>query len=348
MFDTKHFPGAKKYWHMGEIYDWDTTQVHVMSHVVHYGSSAFEGIRAYETERGPAIFRLDDHIERLFHSAKSINMAVPFTKAEIMEACKLILRENRLRSAYVRPNLFFGYGNLGLTPKACPVELTIGCWEWGAYLGTEGLQRGVHVLLLPWKRIHPSQIDASVKLGGLYVQSNIFATCARKLGFDEAVFLNLEDRISEGPGENIVIVKNGVVTTNDKSESVLEGITRTTILKLAEDLGYRTDIAPITVEDFLHAEEAFFTGTAAEITPITRVTDSRDKSVPKEDWETYLISGGKPGRITLQLAQLYGEVVRGRHLEYDHWLTYVYDSVEEAEAALNGELTKERVGISQY
>jgi branched-chain amino acid aminotransferase len=348
MFDTTHFPGAQKYWYMGKIYDWDTTVVHVMSHVLHYGSSVFEGIRAYETERGPAVFRLKEHIDRFFVSAKVINMNVPYTKEKIIDAIKLTMRVNKLRAAYIRPNLFYGYGNLGLTPKASPVELTIGCWEWGAYLGAEGIIRGVNVLLLPWKRFHPTQIDASVKLGGLYVQSNIYATYARRQGFDEAVFLNLEERVSEGPGENIVIVKDGVLRTNDKKESVLEGITRTTILELAEDLGYKTEIAPITVEDFLNADEAFFTGTAAEVTPITKVTDSRDQSTAKEDWETFSIGKGKPGKITLQLANLYGEVVRGKQAKYDRWLTYVYNSAEEAEKALNGKLTDIDERISRY
>ena len=335
MFDTKNFPGAKQYWHMGKLYDWDTREIHTMSHVVHYGSSVFEGIRAYESSRGPAIFRLQEHIDRFFRSAAAINMKVPFTKEEIIEACRLVMRENRLHSAYIRPNLYYGYGNLGLTPRACPVELSIACWEWGAYLGAESLQTGVHTLLLPWKRFHPSQINASVKLGGLYVQSNIFATEARRMGYDEAVFLNLEDRISEGPGENILIVNGRTVKTNAKEESVLEGITRSTALELAEALGYKAEIGPITVEEFLNADEAFFTGTAAEITPITKVTDSRDRSLGQNDWKVYLIGEGRPGRITMELSRLYAGIVRGRVPEYEHWLTYAYDSVEEARRTLN-------------
>lgn len=343
MLESTHFPGAKKYWHNGEIYDWNTKVVHVMAHALHYGSSVFEGIRAYLTDRGPAIFRLSDHIDRFFASAHAINMEVPYTKAEMMEASRQIIRENRLASAYLRPNLFYGYGNLGLTPKFSPVELTIGCWEWGRYLGEASLQNGVHALLLPQKRFHPTQINASVKLGGLYVQSNIYATEARRRGFDEAIFLNLEERISEGPGENIVIVNGNTLRTNDKSESVLEGITRTSILEIAENLGYETEIAPITVADLFNADEAFFTGTAAEITPITKITDSRDRSQPQESWQTHVIGNGKPGEITLRLATLYGEIVRGKHKEYAHWLTDVYDSPEEARIALNGSLTREHL-----
>lgn len=340
MLDTTYFPGAKKYWHMGKIYDWESRIVHVMSHVLHYGSSVFEGIRAYETDEGPAIFRLGEHIDRLFVSASAIFMDVPYSREEIMEACRLIVRENRLRSAYIRPNLFFAYGNLGLTPKASPVELTIGCWEWGAYLGNDSATKGVRVLLLPWKRIHPSQMNSSVKLGGLYVQSNIFATQARKLGFDEAVFLNLEERISEGPGENVLIVKDGVLRTNDRSESILEGITRTSILEIAGKLGIATAVGPITVDDLLNADEAFFSGTAAEVTPITRITDGRDGELPKEKWTEHHIGDGKPGAITLQLAQFYAETVRGRREEFHHWLTPVYDSPRQAQRQLNGQATK--------
>ena len=336
MFDTTFFPGATKYWHMGKLHDWDSKEVHVMAHVLHYGSSVFEGIRAYETERGPAIFRLDDHIDRLFSSAAVMNMDVPYTKEEIMEACRLVMRANELNSAYIRPNLFFGYGNLGLTPKACPTELTVGCWEWGAYLGEKGIKEGVHVLLLPWKRVHPSQINPSVKLGGVYAQSNIVATHARKEGYDEGLFLNIEGRVAEGPGENIILVKNGVVKTNDKMESVLEGLTRTTVLELAADLGYSTRVEPITLNELYDADEVFFTGTAAEVTPITRITDGRYNSLPKEQWQTIVVGDGRPGPVTLQLAKLYGEVVRGQHDRYDRWLTYVYDSQSDSRPNLNG------------
>ncbi len=330
MFDTRFFPGARKYWHMGKLYDWNTSHVHVMSHALHYGSSVFEGIRAYNTERGPAIFRLSEHLDRFFLSAKTLNMEVPYTKAEIVEAIKRVMKENRLRNAYIRPNLFFAYGNLGLVPKASPVELTIGCWNWGAYLGEEGKQLGVHVLILPWKRWHVSQIDLRAKLGGLYVQSNIGATYARRLGFDEGVFLNMEGRIAEGPGENIVLVKSGRLYTNDYRESILEGITRSTILELARDLGIEVKVVPITVEDFVQADEIFFTGTAAEVTPITRVTDGRDKNRAPEKWPEYVIGDGRPGPITRRLAERYNEVVRGRVSAYAHWLTYVYDSADEA------------------
>ncbi len=347
MFPNDNFPGATSYWQNGELKPWDSGEVHVMSHVLHYGSSVFEGIRAYATHRGPAIFRLEEHIDRLFKSASVIGMTVPYSRDELIEACRLVMRENRLASAYIRPNLYYGYGNLGLTPSKCPVETTIGCWEWGAYLGSKGISEGVHVLLLPWKRIHHSQMNASVKLGGLYVQSNIFATQTRELGYDEGVFLNLENRVAEGPGENIIIVKDGVVKTNDMYESVLEGITRTSVMEIAKDLGYQTEIAPITVEDFFEADEAFFTGTAAEVTPITRITDSRDRSIPQEQWKTYTLGNGKPGEASLKLAGQYMDIVHGRNKNYDGWLTYVYDSVADAKAVLNGSLRNENENVER-
>ncbi len=334
MFDTKFFPGAKKFWHMGKIYNWDTANIHSMSHALHYGSSVFEGIRAYDTPKGPAVFRLPEHVDRFFHSASVVNMVSPYSKAEIIDAIRLVMRENRLRAAYIRPNFFYSYGNLGLVPKASPVELTIGCWGWGAYLGDEGLERGVHALLLPWPRLHVSQLDLTAKIGGNYVQSTIAGTYARKQGFDEGIFMNLEQRIAEGPGENIILVKGDTLTTNDKNESILEGITRTSILELGAGHGFEVEVRPIELEDFLNADEAFFTGTAAEVTPICRVTDGRKKDIPKDQWKTYAIGEGKPGPATRKIAQLYAEVVRGKLPEYEKWLTPAYDTPEEAEENL--------------
>lgn len=338
MIDTTHFKGAQKYWHNGRINDWDSQIVHVMSHALHYGSSVFEGIRAYNTRRGPAIFRLQDHINRLFHSASVLGMDVSYSKGDLFDACKTVISENNLNNAYIRPNLYFGYGNLGLTPRACPVEATVGCWEWGAYLGDEGITKGVHVLLLPKKRMHHSQITPTAKIGGVYVQSNVNARHARLHGFDEGLFMNLEGRIAEGPGENLLIIKDGVVRTNDQFESVLEGITRTTILQLAEDLGYETEIAPITLEDFLAADEAMFTGTAAEVTPLVKMTDGRDADSAPETWQEYAIGDGTPGPITKKLAKLYGEIVRGEHETYDHWLTYVNDQPSRFETSGPGRI----------
>jgi branched-chain amino acid aminotransferase len=243
--------------------------------------------------------------------------------------------ENKFRAAYIRPNLFFSYGNLGLVPKSSREELTIGCWGWGAYLGEEGIENGVRTLLLPNRRVHTRQLDMRAKLGGIYAQSTIGGHFARTNGFDEGIFLNLENRIAEGPGENIFIVKNKILKTNDQSESVLQGITRTTVLQLAKDSGLKTEVGPISVKELVEADEVFFTGTAAEVTPITYITDGSDMQQPKSKWIEYKIGSGKPGPVTRQMAKFYGEVVRGKRPEYLHWLTPVYESIEEAEKNLS-------------
>jgi len=321
MFDNTHFPEAKKFWHMGKFYDWSQPNIHSMSHALHYGTSVFDGIRAYRTVKGPAIFRLPEHIDRFFHSASILRMEIPFSKEEIKSAIKLVMKENKLDSAYIRPLLFYSYGNLGLVPKVSPVELTIGAWEWGAYLG-EKTEEGVHVCILHWRRFHHSQIAMSAKLGGIYVQSAICGMEARLKGFDESVFLNLEGNVAEGPGENIFIVKEGTLKTNDKTESILEGITRATLLEIAKDLSISSSIGPITKEELFQADELFFTGTAVEVVPIVRVTDCSDPNTSKKE---YTIGRGKVGDITSQLTKTYKNVVSGKIKEYEKWLTYVYD-----------------------
>jgi branched-chain amino acid aminotransferase len=273
MFDTANFPNAKKIWYMGKILDWDDALVHSQSHALHYGTSVFEGIRAYSTARGPAVFRLDEHMDRFMHSA----------------------------------------------PWASPVELFVSAWEWGAYLGKKSVN-GVRVYILPWKRIHHSQIHMGAKLGGSYVQSTFCGMIAREKGFDEAVFLNLEGNVAEGPGENILIVKDGIVKTNDRTESILEGITRTTVLQIAEDLGMQTEVGPMTKEDLFDADEVMFAGTAVEVVPIIRIADG---SVPGEPEKEYVVGDGMPGPVTKQLRSAYLETVNGKQPRYDGWLTYV-------------------------
>ena len=321
MFDNTHFPGAKKIWHQGKILEWSDSSIHSMSHVLHYGTSVFEGIRAYSTENGPAVFRLPEHIDRFIHSAETISMDVPYSKEEIIKAIKLVIKENKLNSAYIRPLLYYGYGNLGLVPKISPVELVIGAWEWGAYLGAK-TETGARVYIVRWKRVHRSQLEMTAKLGGVYVQSAICGMEARSLGFDEAVFLNLEGNIAEGPGENIFIVKDGTLITNDKSESILEGITRESLLEIAKGFEIETRIGVITKEDLFQADEAFFSGTAVEIAPIVSVTDG---SNPQEEKKEYVIGDGKVGELTLRITNAYKDVVSGKLKEYEKWLTYVND-----------------------
>ena len=321
MFNNTQFPRARKFWYQGKLHDWSRANIHPMSHVLHYGTSVFEGIRAYSTPEGPAIFRLPEHMDRFIHSAETLSMEVPYSKEEMVKAIKLVMKKNKLTSAYIRPLLFYSYGNLGLVPKFSPVELVIGAWEWGAYLG-EKAEKGVHVYIVPWRRVHHSQLKMTAKIGGCYVQSAISGTEARSLGFDEALFLNLEGHIAEGPGENIFIVKDGVLQTNDKTESVLEGITRASILEMAKDFGFETRISPMTKEEFFQADEAFFCGTAVEIAPIVRVTDG---SIGQGEKKEYAIGKGEAGEITLRLAKAYKDAVSGRTQKYENWLTYVHD-----------------------
>ncbi|HUT07443.1 MAG TPA: branched-chain amino acid transaminase, partial [Candidatus Latescibacteria bacterium] len=274
---------------------------------------------AYSTARGPAIFRLPEHVDRLLLSAGVAKMKSPYNKDEITDFIKLTVRENKLESCYIRPLLFFSYGNLGLVPKACPVELTIGAWEWGAYLG-ENAARGVNTFIVPWRRVHHTQFNMSAKLGGVYVQSTICGLEAREEGFDEAVFLNFEGRVAEGPGQNIYIVKNGTLVTNNRKESALEGITRTSLLEIARDLGYKTVVGPITKEDLFGADEAFFCGTASEVIPIISVTDGSDPAGPRKK---NTVGKGLPGPIALKMVGAYKEAVTGRSPRYEKWLTYV-------------------------
>ncbi|OGD13574.1 MAG: branched-chain-amino-acid transaminase [Candidatus Aminicenantes bacterium RBG_16_63_14] len=319
MFLNTHFPKAQKYWYQGKFYDWSEGDLHPMMHALHYGTSVFEGIRAYGTPRGTAIFRLPEHIDRMLLSAAVARMKFPYGKDEIIEFIKLTVRENGLESCYIRPLLFFSYGNLGLVPKACPVELAISAWEWGAYLG-EKAAGGVSVYIVPWRRVHHTQFNMAAKLGGVYVQSTICGLEARDEGFDEAVFLNFEGRIAEGPGQNIFIVKGGTLITNDRKESVLEGITRTSLLEIARDLGFKTAVGPITKEDLYGAEEAFFCGTAVEIIPIISVTDGSDPAAGKT---RHAIGTDKPGPIAQRMIKAYHEAVTGGSPRYEKWLTYV-------------------------
>jgi branched-chain amino acid aminotransferase len=322
MFEPTYFPKAKKFWQMGKIVDWSEATIHAMTHALHYGNAVFEGIRAYDTDKGPAIFRLPEHMERFEFSSRLLNMDLPYTTEETEDIIKLVMKENKLSSAYIRPLLFYSYGNLGLVPKASPVELMVSAWEWGAYLG-EKAETGVSIYILPWRRIHHSQVNMTAKLGGLYVLSTMGGIEARRQGYDEALYLNLEGNVAEGPGENIFVVKDGGIKTNDRSESILQGITRGSILKIAEDNGIPTEVGPITREELFSADEAFFSGTAVELTPIAQVTD--DSHPDERPASTYTIGKGKKGPVTERLRTLFYETVQGKRPEYLSWLTYVYD-----------------------
>ncbi len=321
MFANTHFPKAGKYWYNGKFHDWSEGACHPMMHALHYGTSVFEGIRAYATAKGPAVFRLPEHIDRFLVSASVAKMTSPYARDEIIRHVKATVRENRLESCYIRPLLFYSYGNLGLVPKACPVELVIGAWEWAAYLG-EKADLGTSVYIGPWRRIHHTQINMAAKLGGIYVQSTINGLEARAQGCDEAVFLNMEGRIAEGPGENVFLVKGRTLFTNGRQESVLEGITRTSLLEIARDAGYKTAIGPMTKADFFGADEAFFSGTAVEIIPIVKAVDD---STPGGSRSEHVIGSGKTGPVTRALVKAFREAVTGKAPRYAKWLTLVND-----------------------
>jgi branched-chain amino acid aminotransferase len=321
MFDNTYFKNAKKYWYNGKFYDWSDPILHPMSHALHYGSSVFEGIRSYITPQGPAIFRLAEHIDRFLLSAQVAKMEVPYGPAEIGQAIKLTLQENGLQSAYIRPLLFYSYGNLGLVPMYSPEEMLIAVWEFNVF-SADKKDQGISAYIVPWRRIHHRQLDMRAKLGGLYILSAINALDAREHGADEALFLNLEGNVAEGPGANIFIVKNGQLKTNDRSESILEGITRATLLEMARDMGLRTKVGPITRKELFEADEVFFCGTAVEITPIVRVADGSQAG--RED-KNYSIGTGRVGKTTRNLSEAYLAACCGKMPQYHKWLTYFED-----------------------
>jgi branched-chain amino acid aminotransferase len=290
-----------------------------MMHALHYGTSVFEGIRAYPTARGPAVFRLPEHIDRFLLSASVARMPSPYSKDEIIRYVKATVRENHLEGCYIRPLLFYSYGNLGLVPRACPIELVIGAWEWAAYLG-EKADQGTSVYIGPWRRIHHTQVNMAAKLGGIYVQSTINGLEARAQGCDEAVFLNMEGRIAEGPGENIFLVKGRTLHTNGLEESVLEGITRASLLEIARDAGYQTVVGPMTKADFFGADEAFFSGTAVEVIPIVKAVDASTAGRPRTE---YVIGNGQVGPVTRAMARAYRDAVTGKTPRFEKWLTFV-------------------------
>ena len=309
-FPTGADAQTAKIWMNGKIIPWADANIHVMTHALHYGSGVFEGIRAYETAKGPAIFRLEEHLARFDLSAKVYHMEYPFTRDEIREGIKAVVRENGLRSAYIRPIAFVGYGRLGVMPIGLPIEIAIGAWEWGSYLGEEALEKGVRVALSPWRRIRPDALPVSAKACGQYLSSILGAWVIRANGYHEALFLDDHGHVSEGSGENFFIVSDGAVYTPDSSSSILEGITRDSVMRIARDLGYPVREKKLVMGDVFSADEAFFTGTAAEVTPIAEV-------------ENRPIGDGKPGPVTKRIQEVYFQAVRGETDQYAEWLTHV-------------------------
>ncbi|RMF90612.1 MAG: branched-chain amino acid transaminase, partial [Methanobacteriota archaeon] len=260
-------PEVKKIWMDGRMVDWKEAKVHVLTHALHYGSGVFEGIRCYKTRKGPAVFRFKEHLERLYASAKIYHMEIPYALEELRSATKELIRANGLESCYIRPIAFRGYGEMGLNPLKAPVNVSIAVWPWGAYLGEEGIKNGIRCNISSYQRISPNVLPPLAKCTGQYVNSILAKVESLKAGYDEAIMLDYRGMVSEGPGENIFVVKDGYIYTPPEHASILRGITRASVMEIADDLGHTVEERDLTRGSLLTADEVFFTGTAAEITP---------------------------------------------------------------------------------
>ena len=300
---------TEKIWMDGRFVDWDNANVHVMTHTLHYGLGVFEGIRCYETKGGPAIFRLKEHVQRLFKSAHIFLLAIPYSEKEIEEAIIKTVKINKIKECYIRPLVYIGYGAMGLYPKDNPVKVAVSVWPWGAYLGDDGLKNGIRVKVSSFIRNHVNSQMSRAKACGYYINSQLAKKEAISLGYDEALLLDTDGYVAEGSGENIFIVRNGRLKTTPLT-SVLEGITRDSIMKIARDLKIEVIEERFTRDELYIADEAFFTGTAAEVTPIREV-DGR------------VIGEGRAGRITKKLQSVFFDSVKGKNKKYESWLTYV-------------------------
>jgi branched-chain amino acid aminotransferase len=299
---------TKFIWHEGRLVPWEQATVHVLSHALHYGSSVFEGIRVYQTPIGGVAFRLTDHVRRLFHSAKIYRMKIPYSREAITAACREVVRENGLKGAYIRPIAFRGYGELGVAGNIeQPASVSIAAWEWGSYLGDGALEQGVDVCVSSWQRVAPNTVPALAKAGGNYLSSALVTLEARRLGFAEGIALSVDGYVSEGAGENLFLVQNGKLYTPPVAASILSGITRDTVARLAESLGLQVLEQNIPRELLYIADEVFLTGTAAEITPV--------RSVDK-----ITIGEGKRGPITERLQKLFFGLFDGSTVDRWNWL----------------------------
>lgn len=300
---------SEKIWMDGKFVNWKDANVHVLTHTLHYGVGAFEGIRCYKTADGPAIFRLDDHVERLFTSAHILQINIPYKREEIREAIKDTVRINRLESCYIRPIVFIGYGSMGLYVEDNPINVAVAVWEWGAYLGDEGLEKGIRAKISSFTRHHVNISMTRAKVPGYYVNSILAKKEVKAAGYDEAILLDTDGYVAEGSGENIFIARKGIIKTTPLT-SILAGITRETIIQVARDMGLTVVEERFSRDDLYIADEAFLTGTAAELTPLREV-DNR------------IIGSGKPGPVTKRLQDAFFSVVHGKDSRYKNWLTYV-------------------------
>jgi branched-chain amino acid aminotransferase len=296
-------------WMDGELVKWDEANVHVLTHTLHYGCGVFEGIRAYETAAGAGVFRLTDHVNRLFDSAKIFMMEIPFTRAELVEAVKQTVAANGLTECYIRPVVYLGYGEMGLLTLNCPVKVTIAMWPWGAYLGEEGVENGVRVKISSWQRHDPNAMPPAAKGTGMYINSSMAKAEAVKAGYDEAVLLSPQGYVSECTGENIFVYRNNRLITPPTSAGALQGITQDSVVTIARDLGVEVDFANLLRSDLYLADEAFLSGTAAEVVPIRSIDDRE-------------VGDGTPGAVTRKIQQTYKEAVRGHVDRYRGWVEH--------------------------
>jgi len=299
-----------KIWMDGKMVEWRDAKIHVLTHTLHYGCGAFEGVRAYKTVNGTAIFRLQEHTDRLFNSAKILRMKLPFTKEEVSEAQKAVVRENHLESGYIRPLTWIGSQKLGVSPKGNSIHLMVAAWTWGAYLGEEGLKRGIRVKTSSFTRHHVNITMTQAKAVSNYTNSIMANMEATDEGYDEALLLDPSGFVSEGAGENIFVVKDSVIYTPDLSAGALNGITRNTVFHIAKDLGLEIVQKRITRDEIYICDEAFFTGTAAEVTPIREL-------------DRIEIGAGSRGPITEKIQSAFFDIVNGKNSKYAHWLTLV-------------------------
>lgn len=300
---------AEKIWMDGKLVDWDEAKVHVCTHALHYGSGVFEGIRAYETKNGTAVFRLKEHIDRLFNSVKIFKMEIPYTKEEFREAVIDTIKANKLKSGYIRPLVYRGFEQLGINPFECPVNCTIAVWEWGAYLGEEALVKGIKTKISSYARSYINSTSQKAKICGNYINSIFAKMEAIEAGADEAILLDTRGFVTEGSGENLFWVRDGVIYTTPTS-TVLEGITRDSIIKIAEDMSYQVQEKCICRDELYISNEVFFAGTAAEVTPIREI-------------DNYQIGEGKRGPVTENIQKKFFNIAKGKEDKYLSWLDYI-------------------------
>jgi branched-chain amino acid aminotransferase len=302
--------GKKSIWWNGKLVPFADAKTHVLTHCLHYGTGVFEGIRAYRTPKGLAIFRLKEHLDRLLYSAKAYKIPMTLTAAELVEACRTVVKDNELDECYLRPLVFVGHGPLGVYARSNPTEVVVAAYPWGSYLGPEALEKGIRTTVSSWTRLHHSMFPTSAKGSGQYLNSVLAVREAREKGFEEAILLDRNGNVAEGSGENIFVVRAGRLATPGIDSSILPGITRESVIALAGELGIPTDVRKLTRGELIGADELFFTGTAAEVTPIREV-------------DGYVIGSGGRGPVTKRLQDAFFKAVRGEDPSKQAWLTAV-------------------------